>query len=60
MSANGNVKKDTEFNITSGFCQNCNRRRFFYQHKDGGDVFCQVCHWSNDFLRYQNGTMEKV
>lgn len=37
------IKKDTEFVIRTGFCRECDSNRYFYQHKSGGDWFCQLC-----------------
>ena len=41
--AGASIKKDTEHNIFTGFCNECKSYRYFYQHKDGGDFFCQIC-----------------
>lgn len=41
--ANGSIKKDTEYTISTDYCSECKSFRYFYRHKDGGDFFCQIC-----------------
>jgi hypothetical protein len=42
------IKKETEHDVKTGFCDSCNCHRFFYRHKSGGPWFCQVCNWRNE------------
>lgn len=42
------IKKTTEYDVQTGFCDDCNSNRHFYRHKSGGEWFCQLCSWTNE------------
>lgn len=41
------IKKTTEYDVQTGFCDSCDCHRYFYRHKSGGEWFCQLCNWTN-------------
>lgn len=52
------IKKETEYDIKTGFCDSCATHRYFYQHKSGGSWFCQLCGYINERCS-ANESMEK-
>lgn len=49
------LKKETEYKISTLFCQQCQCYRYFYCHKDGGNWFCQMCGWVQPLISISYG-----